>query len=375
MKPEGLDSAKNYQKKMTMFWTDNSKTYGNWIREQLQSHMKNPVEYTIKKLSPMGKKLRILDIGVGAGFTSVTAAMMGHEVVGIDTCDAMLAEAAKTADMFGVEISLVKCDAHDLHPELGMFDMAIAENTVYNLCYPEKALKSCLALLKPGGRFTMIEFDYSTMDLLVEKHSNDIFDHVVYWRKGSGWDVDSGFDYEPLIKLRNETLKRSWTHPWGVWSLLNAGLTGVRVSHLESESFMDSKPNDDAMNLSLVYEGTKGGEMKRSTCADIPLESLKETMNDLDVHVSSTTAALSQPDRLKIAMALRVGPLTASEVAYVSNLPQNLASYHLKSLRHAGVVNSEKKGRSIIYSITDTESMDIVFSAAKRLRNCSNHGD
>lgn len=371
MRPEGIDSAKEYQDKMTAFWTENSKTYGNWIRGQLQNSTRNPVEYTIHKLNPTGCKLRILDMGIGAGFTAVTAALMGHEVVGIDTCKAMLAEADRTAKMFNTEISLVECDAHTLHPELGMFDMVIAENTIYNFCYPDKALNSCLSLLKPGGRFAMIEFDYSTMDSLVRRYGDDIFDHVVYWRKGTGWDVDIGFDYEPLITLRDNTLKRSWVNPWGIWSLLNAGLVGVRVSRLENDAFMDTEPNSDAINLSLLYIGIKNGSVKHSDSADVSLGSLRDTISRLDVRMSMTLAALSQPDRLKIAMALRVRPLTATEVSFVSGLPQNMASYHLKTLRDAGVIFSEKKGRTITYSISDTESMDAIFSVAKKLCNCS----
>lgn len=61
--------------------------------------------------------------------------------------------------------------------------------------------------------------------------------------------------------------------------------------------------------------------------------------------------ALAAPERLKIVQCLQDGPKNVSELAHL--LEEELAnvSHHLGVLRHAGLVEDEKQGKCVVYSL------------------------
>jgi ArsR family transcriptional regulator, arsenate/arsenite/antimonite-responsive transcriptional repressor len=64
-------------------------------------------------------------------------------------------------------------------------------------------------------------------------------------------------------------------------------------------------------------------------------------------------AALAQETRLKaFKMLVEAGPkgLPAGAISEQLNVPHNTLSFHLSHLSNAGVIQSRKEGRSIIYS-------------------------
>ena len=69
--------------------------------------------------------------------------------------------------------------------------------------------------------------------------------------------------------------------------------------------------------------------------------------------------ALADPQRLCIVRCLRDGPLNVSELtnrlnvdlAPEEDIPLVNVSHHLSVLRHAGLVQSRKKGRNVVYSL------------------------
>ena len=74
---------------------------------------------------------------------------------------------------------------------------------------------------------------------------------------------------------------------------------------------------------------------------------------ELDEAVTAL-AALAQPARLKIFRYLvRVGNsgVCAGDIAEEFGLPKPTLSFHLKELVHAGLIDSHREGRSIIYQL------------------------
>lgn len=66
----------------------------------------------------------------------------------------------------------------------------------------------------------------------------------------------------------------------------------------------------------------------------------------------ATLAALAQPTRLAVfRLLVRHEPhgVAAGEVAVTLEVPQNTLSAHLAVLAHAGLVEGERQGRSIVY--------------------------
>ena len=65
-------------------------------------------------------------------------------------------------------------------------------------------------------------------------------------------------------------------------------------------------------------------------------------------------AALSQPSRLEVfRLLVRMGEagMCAGEISDELNIPKPTLSFHLKELSTAGLVNSERNGRSIQYRL------------------------
>ncbi len=62
-------------------------------------------------------------------------------------------------------------------------------------------------------------------------------------------------------------------------------------------------------------------------------------------------AALAAPERLRIVRFLRDGPRNAGEIASFLQTAAVNVSHHMNVLRTAGLVQSEKRGRFVLYSL------------------------
>ena len=62
---------------------------------------------------------------------------------------------------------------------------------------------------------------------------------------------------------------------------------------------------------------------------------------------------LADPNRIMILYDLSNGPKNVTEIYSELNMPQPLASRHLKVLRERGMVTTERRGTVIVYSLAD----------------------
>jgi DNA-binding transcriptional ArsR family regulator len=62
--------------------------------------------------------------------------------------------------------------------------------------------------------------------------------------------------------------------------------------------------------------------------------------------------ALAEPDRLRIVQALRKGTHNVSELTEELHMELVNVSHHLTVLRHAGLVESRKQGRFVLYTLS-----------------------
>ena len=63
---------------------------------------------------------------------------------------------------------------------------------------------------------------------------------------------------------------------------------------------------------------------------------------------------ISEENRLKILCMLKDGERCVCEIWQNLNIPQNLASHHLKVLKEYGLISSRREGLKIFYSINQT---------------------
>jgi DNA-binding transcriptional ArsR family regulator len=78
--------------------------------------------------------------------------------------------------------------------------------------------------------------------------------------------------------------------------------------------------------------------------------------------------ALAHPIRMKIVRTLQAGPLCVCVLNENVEFSQSNLSQHLKILKEAGVLKSEKDGLRIIYSIKDDEVKNLLKITGKILK-------
>jgi ubiquinone/menaquinone biosynthesis C-methylase UbiE len=106
---------------------------------------------------------QLLDIGCGNGSTLIRLCeQKGCGGIGLDYAETLLELARQTAEERGVHdrLKFFKGDVQQLDPKLGHFDHVMTQRCLINLETDDeqkKAFGSIVSLLRPGGRYYMIE--------------------------------------------------------------------------------------------------------------------------------------------------------------------------------------------------------------------------
>ncbi|WP_119070094.1 ArsR/SmtB family transcription factor [Rubrobacter indicoceani] len=92
-------------------------------------------------------------------------------------------------------------------------------------------------------------------------------------------------------------------------------------------------------------------------CIDAPAaEGIRDRLPGLRAadKAAERARALSDPTRLTLAVALtRAEELCVCDLAWISSRPQNLISHHMRSLKSAGLVESRRNGKMVMYGLSD----------------------
>jgi DNA-binding transcriptional ArsR family regulator len=91
-------------------------------------------------------------------------------------------------------------------------------------------------------------------------------------------------------------------------------------------------------------------------CLDLPLaEELRSSRLPVEqaVGAAARAQALSDPTRLLIAASLAgADELCVCDMSWIVERADNLVSHHLRALRAAGLVDSRRDGKMVMYSLT-----------------------
>jgi ArsR family transcriptional regulator, nickel/cobalt-responsive transcriptional repressor len=79
--------------------------------------------------------------------------------------------------------------------------------------------------------------------------------------------------------------------------------------------------------------------------------------------VATTLQALATPSRLLILGRLHEGEATVGELAEAVGMEQSAVSHQLRLLRNLGLVDGERRGRSIVYSLYDNHVAQLLDQA------------
>ena len=100
-----------------------------------------------------------VDVGCGTGGVTVELAARGFHVRGIDHSPAMLAHADRKLRERGFEdrVELVTGDVRRLPYEDASFDALTCQGVLHHLTDLEDCVRECARVLRPGGRFFIVE--------------------------------------------------------------------------------------------------------------------------------------------------------------------------------------------------------------------------
>ena len=155
-----FSSRKDERKeKITNYWTKRSNSFMEQRRAELHSDMADKWMKELGAFLPEGK-LKILDVGCGAGFFSILLAKMGHEVTGVDLTPDMITHSRELAVEEGVSCTFEVMDAEKPDFPDETFDVIVSRNLTWTLPDAAGAYKEWIRVLKPGGILINADANY-----------------------------------------------------------------------------------------------------------------------------------------------------------------------------------------------------------------------
>ena len=87
--------------------------------------------------------------------------------------------------------------------------------------------------------------------------------------------------------------------------------------------------------------------------------------------VATTLQALAAPSRLMILSCLQQGPCTVGELVTAVGMEQSAVSHQLRLLRTLGLVDTERRGRNIVYFLFDRHVSELIEQAVYHAEHLS----
>jgi len=155
--PKTEETASEVLKGLQSYWTDRSPSYSTSNIEEMNNWKRKAWTELIAQYAPEGQRLRVLDVGTGPGFFAMALSLVGHDVTAVDVTEQMLAHARENAAAYGAEVKFVLHRGETLPFDDASFDLIVNRNVIWNLEFPEEALREWKRVLRPDGR--MVYFD------------------------------------------------------------------------------------------------------------------------------------------------------------------------------------------------------------------------
>ena len=167
------------KERIVNYWEKRSDSFLVQKRQELHSAMAERWMREIHAQLPEGKKLRILDVGCGAGFFSILLAKEGHQVTGIDLTPDMIKNARLLAEEEKVSCEFQVMDAENPEFPDETFDVVISRNLTWTLPHVQHAYQEWIRVLKKGGILLNFDANYGITDFsnvadLPENHAHNI---------------------------------------------------------------------------------------------------------------------------------------------------------------------------------------------------------
>jgi SAM-dependent methyltransferase len=100
---------------------------------------------------------RILDLGVGSGWTTIYLSRRGYEVTGRDICPDMIALAELNRDLLAIDSASFEVGDYETMPYRNEFDSVLFYDSLHHAEDERAALKTAYDALRPGGICLTVE--------------------------------------------------------------------------------------------------------------------------------------------------------------------------------------------------------------------------
>ncbi|GAB3087401.1 class I SAM-dependent methyltransferase [Nocardioides zeae] len=164
---EQVDAAA-LQARLDEYWTGRAAAYHRRQVEGERAALDRDLWTRVWRGALGPRPLRVLDVGTGSGYVAHVLAELGHDVVGLDSADGMLAEARRDADERRRDdrpaARFVRGDA--VRPgdtdEIGHtpFDAVTSRWLLWTLRDPVDAVRAWSALVRPGGTIACVDANW-----------------------------------------------------------------------------------------------------------------------------------------------------------------------------------------------------------------------
>lgn len=128
-----------------------------WISARIRRHFRN------------GERLRLLDVGCGAGLASEALARRGFDVLGLDAAADAIAAGRAHAAARGIALDYRVGTAEQLAVESARFPVITALEVIEHVADPASFMVSLAALLEPGGLLFVSTLNRTARSLVTAK--------------------------------------------------------------------------------------------------------------------------------------------------------------------------------------------------------------
>ncbi len=364
-------NSQSPQQQSIEYWNARSKGYGISTRKEMD-HDSNVLKNIMRNTLGINRKLRVADMGTGAGLAAITMARLGHEVTAVDASEKMLEQARYNAQLANVDITFILGDVASPPLLKHDFDIVVAKSIVWNLTDPTAAYAAWKELLRPGGAIIVIDGNW-----YLDRFDEDFKKRKQYVDMKYGVDNNlhahtniDGIDLNIIRELSsNFPASRERRPAWDVGLLLGLGMTDIRIQSLDKEPF-SVLTRDGLMRIPLSFSliarvpremNSPFNEVMRPYLyTDDDLKAISERIISLDLSYGRVLKALGDANRLAMVSALMGGRMNVKQLATVTEQSVSLTSHNLKILKECNIVYSERDGKEIMYSLTDRTSINSI---------------
>ena len=327
------------------------------------------VRYYLNYLTGGKGSGRALDLCTGCGNVAIELARIGYEVVGIDNSMEMVGEASKNADLYGYDIDFIVGDATEPGFEEQSFDMITVKDGLWNLLDPKRAYRNWVRLLKPGG--SIIVFDanhylhFGNEDYRLRKE---------YMDEKYGVDSDlhgrtnvNNVDLTIIDRLA-EGLPLSYRErpSWDVGVLLKCGMVGVQTCILDRETFTVRKENHICETpFCFVLRAQKPFGRREENAGSVDIKDLRQIAVNKSRRVDDFLKILANTNCLKILYALNETSLSVTDISEMFGISVSLVSHDLKMMRRAGLLQTKRSGKYLMYSLKNPIGLSYVLQTCE----------